>query len=233
MASRMMLLGPLLWAMTFAPGRRTVQPVSPPASALAPRQLMLDVAIAYSQWGRVDNEARWAPYLCRNPSPGEHRFSQSDDPETHGQKIYALYAKNRDAYIGLNDALPKDAKNALSVPVFDRHPTLVDACDQVIVKESFLPEEVKPGDKTIDKIQHAYRDGKPYRAGVKHGLFIMAHLSDATRAPADSLDDGWIYGTVSPDGKSVTSVGRIASCMKCHEDAPHGRLFGLAKPAPG
>src|SRR5437763_11759917 len=105
---RIMLLATLLWAMTFGQGRRNLQPVAPPTVSIAPTQLMLDVATAYSQWGRVDNEGRWAPYLCRNPIAGTHRFSQSDDPETHGQKIYALYAKNRDAYIGLNDALPKD-----------------------------------------------------------------------------------------------------------------------------
>jgi len=27
----------------------------------------------------------------------------------------------------------------------------------------------------------------------------------------------------------VTSAGRVASCMQCHEAAPHERLFGLQK----
>jgi hypothetical protein len=35
-----------------------------------------------------------------------------------------------------------------------------------------------------------------------------------------------VYATVGPD-KQVTAAGRIASCMECHVDAPHGRLFGL------
>jgi hypothetical protein len=43
-------------------------------------------------------------------------------------------------------------------------------------------------------------------------------------------DAGWVYGTVTPDGKQVTSAGRVESCMGCHQDAPHDRLFGLAKP---
>ena len=42
-------------------------------------------------------------------------------------------------------------------------------------------------------------------------------------------DEGWVYGTVSADGKTVTSAGRVQSCMNCHQDAPHDRLFGVAK----
>ena len=46
----------------------------------------------------------------------------------------------------------------------------------------------------------------------------------------DGADDGWVYGTVAVDG-SVTSAGRVASCMGCHdESATHERLFGLAPP---
>jgi hypothetical protein len=39
---------------------------------------------------------------------------------------------------------------------------------------------------------------------------------------------GWIYGTVTPDGKTVTSAGKVESCMKCHEEAKGDRLFGLS-----
>src|SRR5690242_7517422 len=95
---RLMLLIVFLWS----------RPIAPAAPTLKPDQLMLQIAAGYSQWGRVDDVARWAPFLCSVPIRGVHRFSQSDDPETHGQKIYALYARNRDAYVALNDALPKD-----------------------------------------------------------------------------------------------------------------------------
>ena len=40
-------------------------------------------------------------------------------------------------------------------------------------------------------------------------------------------DEGWVYGTVTPDGQQVTSAGRVESCMMCHQGAPHDRLFGL------
>jgi hypothetical protein len=48
-------------------------------------------------------------------------------------------------------------------------------------------------------------------------------------AKTPGTDEGWVYGTVTPDGKDVTCAGRVASCMGCHADAPHDRLFGLAK----
>jgi hypothetical protein len=51
----------------------------------------------------------------------------------------------------------------------------------------------------------------------------------AARAGTDA---GCVYGTVAPDG-TVTSAGRVASCMGCHvRDAKRERLFvvKVAKP---
>ena len=54
-------------------------------------------------------------------------------------------------------------------------------------------------------------------------LFVIAKVG-----PQDGTDESWIYGTVAVDG-TVTSAGRVASCMGCHDhDAAHERLFGLA-----
>ena len=75
---------------------------------------------------------------------------------------------------------------------------------QVIVKEAWEP---LPGD----------------RPGAKQGLYIMLKTS----AEAVDSDAGWVYGTLTPDGRTVTSVGRVASCMSCHVDAPKDRIFGL------
>jgi hypothetical protein len=219
--------------LTIRPRTPTIAaPTSQPAR-VEPERLMLDIAQVYSRWGPVDAEGRWAPYLCRAPIPGWHRFSESDDPSTHGQKIYALYAENRDAYVGLNDALPKNGPGGLfdSGGVEKTSSQINDECDQIVVKESFTPVEMRPDEAPrMTDLVPAQRDGKAYRAGEKRELFVMAHLVDASRAPEGSVDQGWIYGTISPDGKSVTSVGRVASCMKCHVDAPYGRLFGLTKP---
>lgn len=84
---------------------------------------------------------------------------------------------------------------------------------QVLVKESWVPL-LHEGDNKKDK-------------RLEPGdLFIMFKLDPQT----PGTDQGWVYGTVSADGKAVTSSGRVASCMKCHEDAQHDRMFGLPKP---
>jgi hypothetical protein len=43
--------------------------------------------------------------------------------------------------------------------------------------------------------------------------------------PANS-DAGWVYATLTADGQ-VTAAGRVESCMHCHQDAGHERLFGV------
>ena len=57
----------------------------------------------------------------------------------------------------------------------------------------------------------------------KGELFIMYKLD----SEIPDTDDGWVYGTVTADATEVTSGGRVASCMSCHLEAPHDRLFGL------
>lgn len=85
---------------------------------------------------------------------------------------------------------------------------------QVIVKESWLPDAtdgVDPNSRTAPK------------PVTQTDLFIMFRTDPKTA----NTDEGWVYGTVTSDGKMVTSAGRVASCMGCHVSAPHGRLFGI------
>jgi hypothetical protein len=190
---------------------------------------LLEIAKAYEPFGRVDDEARWAPYLCRMPNPGAARFSASKDANTHGQKLYSLFAKDRSAYRALS---PKGQ------PV-----------GQVIVKQSWVPQEVadkgqklQPVVRMIGKVRpssspqgvaaltdsflpYARKGGKLYKAAKQAELFIMYKLDPTT----PGTDKGWVYGTVTADGKKVTSAGRVASCMKCHEKAAQDRVFGLPK----
>lgn len=56
----------------------------------------------------------------------------------------------------------------------------------------------------------------------------MMRLAPGSEGYEDT-DDGWIYGTVAADGRTVTSAGKVQSCMGCHLKAPHGRLFGVSK----
>jgi hypothetical protein len=169
---------------------------------------VLAIAAQYQSWGRVDDELRWAPFLCRQPLPGIARPSASDDVTTHGRKLYSVFAKNHGAY-------PNGPHDG-----------------QVVVKESWTPEAVEAADAgfqptaPFDAGDHFYpyarADGGVFRAAAPAGLFIMFKAAAAT----EQTDLGWVYATVSPAGQ-VTSAGRVASCMSCHEVAEHERLFGI------
>ena len=140
----------------------------------------------------------------------------SNDPNTHGQKLYSLFAKNWANY-------PNGPHDG-----------------QVVVKQSWKVEEVTgpdasfkptpaPGGGGIDA-DHFYpyakgADGGLFHASELAGLYIMFKLDPST----PETDEGWVYATVTPDGQ-VTSAGRVASCMGCHEtSATHERLFGVQK----
>jgi hypothetical protein len=164
---------------------------------------MAAVARAYLAWGRVDDEMRWAPYLCRQPLPSRARLSQAD-AGSHAQKVYFLYARDHRAYTSGTGSRR-----------------------QVVVKESWthrpvdLAHAVQIGGEPLMARTPEGATVEPDRFA---GLFVMMRV-DARDPRADR---GWVYGTVSPAG-AVTSVGRVASCMGCHVEAGPGRLFGLAR----
>lgn len=182
---------------------------------------------AYKAWGRVDDEMRWAPFLCRMPMPGRPAMSVASDG-AHSKKLYSLFAKNHAAYAALNGngATTPNGLPALGTPVGA----------QIVAKESFLPEVVgdapnvaMPNGTAPAESDHFHPyvkgdDGKTYRAGQLAGVYFVIEK------PAGTIgtDDGFVYGTVTPTGE-VTSAGRVSSCMGCHAEAKHRRLFGPAK----
>jgi hypothetical protein len=204
-------------------------------------------AAGLDEMGRVDDATRWAPALCMAPFSPPLRFSASADGETHGGKLYSMYAKDRGAYVALTDSSARMPSRPTEVAGLED-------CSQVVVKESFAPEEAKTEDPAdplrrrrlpgagaapaaddpvrarppslreglAHRLRPATRDGKRFTAGASRGLFVMLRLDPKTPA----TDDGWVYGTIAADG-TITSAGRVASCMSCHAKAPHGRLFGL------
>jgi hypothetical protein len=93
---------------------------------------------------------------------------------------------------------------------------------RVFVKEAFAPEllESDPG-YTPGKFNPTVRapDGKMYRMGAPAGLFVVIQTDTKT-----DTDDGWIYGTTDPNG-TITSLGRVKTCMGCHVTAPQGRVL--------
>lgn len=170
---------------------------------------MLDVAAGYYKYQKYDDNLRRAPWLCAMPPPSGPKLSKSKDAGTHGHKLYYVYAKDMASYIN-NQKAPDD---------------------QVLVKESFVfspspslsPSVPLAGDPAAKPF---LSERENYKAGEKHGLFIMMRLKPGSAGYEDT-DDGWIYGTVTADGKTVTSAGKVQSCMGCHLKAPHGRLFGV------
>ncbi|GJM45316.1 MAG: hypothetical protein DHS20C21_21580 [Gemmatimonadota bacterium] len=217
-------------------------PVSPEL-----RERILKIAAEYSKWGMVDDLARIAPTLCHVP-PVPGRLSRADERSPHGRKMYYLFARHREAYLALGR--PEGTRHVPS-PVSGR--VLEPAQDpaspsggQVIVKESWITKETdatSPGAGVPDtnslransplvgpgSRSWTVRDGDRTLAATGRGpLFIMLQDEDER-----NTDEGWVYATVSPDAKVVTSAGRIESCMVCHRKASHGRLFGLDRKVPG
>jgi hypothetical protein len=171
------------------------------------------IAAEYPAWGRVDDQLRWAPWLCRIPLPGLARASASTDGATHGQKLYSVFVKKHDTY--------PDGPNT----------------GQVVVKESWTSEPVTDPSVTYDPAAARYnpdagdhfypyvmKDGRVYRAAARAGLYIMFKLDAAT----PGTDGGWVYATVTADGQ-LTAAGKISSCIGCHQEADHDRLFGVPK----
>jgi hypothetical protein len=149
-------------------------------------------------------------------------FSRSSDSSTHGRKLYSLFVKEKPY---------DDAPNSYTIQ------GRLNPVGQVVVKEAWAPERVKDDGRKLEPVQrkdqnreddfvpYARHGGQLYHAKEKAGLFIMYKLDPQT----PGTDEGWVYGTVTADGKRVTSAGQVESCMGCHKDAPHDRLFGLPK----
>jgi len=179
------------------------------SAALAFEAETLAIADDYLAWGRVDDELRWAPFLCRQPLPGITRPSESTDQATHGGKLYSVFAK-------LHTAYPNGPHTGQAV--------VKQSWKTEPVTTSFDPGSYRPENDAGDRFYpYAKKDGVVYRATEPAGLFIMFKVDPAT----PNTDEGWVYATVSPAGQ-LTSSGRVAACMGCHEtSATHERLFGV------
>jgi hypothetical protein len=188
----------------------------------------LKIAQTYETYGRVDDQARWAPFMCDMPRPAGVRFSASRDVKTHGQKLYSVFAFSRNPYL----TLPKSGQPIGQVIVkqawVPREVKDPEKPRQAVIRQVRQPARVKKGDdrgpaKADFFLPYVRKDGRLFRADKQAALFIMYKMDTKNR----ETDQGWVYGTVTPDGKTVTSAGKVASCMKCHQKAAHDRLFGV------
>lgn len=214
-----------------SPDRTTLpaEPNAAPSHGTAPEVAPFDsrwtdevrsVVAAYEAWGRVDDEMRWAPWLCRMPQAAAARWSESEHADTHGAKLYTLYAMDPVAYGAQRSAMGDT--------------TALPGLSQVIVKESFAPVPLDDASDTKlgwgpnggmgeHRLRPAEKDGHRFVAGERKGLYVMMKTDGA----AEGTDAGWIYATVKPDMITVTAVGVIDSCAGCHAEAGDDRLFGL------
>jgi hypothetical protein len=167
-----------------------------------------------------------APSFPQDESP-DLTVSSSRDASTHGMKLYLLFAKL---------PLPNSVVDV---------PARWNPVGQSVVKETWLPEEIKDDGKPLKVVRrkvkvatnngleervekfvpYVRKDFRLYHACKRAGLFIMFKVDPKT----PGTDEGWVYGTVTADLKNVTSAGTVPSCMKCHQKAPYDRLFGLAR----
>ena len=203
------------------------------ASALASltfEQMFLVAARDYENWTQVSDHLGWVILDC-TPRPPILRVSTGHDVVTHGNKLYVVFARHYESFIGRHpgrdnepDLLPNVSPAGTSAgetsadQAFALH-TVREPVGQVIVKESWKPVEVALADSNPGDALGS--DGRAFRRGEKSDLFIMLKLDPAT----PNTDEGWVYGTVTPDAKTVGSSGRVARCMKCHVDAPRDRVF--------
>ncbi|MDC3955221.1 hypothetical protein [Polyangium jinanense] len=200
-----------------APANASAAPA--PSTELDPRFVPVIAAAYrdYKAWGRVDDELRWAPWLCRMPEPGRARMSGAEDGD-HARKLYSVFVKEQKTYPLTQAAAPEPQ------PV-----------GQILVKESYYPELVDKAnppedlahlqEKTMkeDHFNPYARVGdRVYRASRLAGAYVVLKVAPGT----PGTDAGWVYGTVTPAGE-VTSAGRVASCMGCHVSARYERVFGL------
>jgi hypothetical protein len=192
------------------------------------RDRLLEIAGEYERaYAAVHAATDWALADCVMPpvTPG---FSRSGDAATHGRKLAYYFVKRGPDGGSIKGYVAKDGPNPVG---------------QAVVKEAWVPEEIDgrgplPGPVTRTRkvradgkgleqkvrfVPYAWRGDKLYRAKEKAGLFVMYKVDPAT----PGTDEGWVYGTVTADGKAVTSAGRVASCMGCHRKAPYDRLFGV------
>ena len=194
-------------ARGFRPAPRVIVPPAKEEEPVDPKMaaLIATSAAGYSAFPRVSGDFRVAPTDCRMPPP---RARVSEATKEHGGKLYLLFARmaKEGQYVtpgvpaAVGETLVKEAWQAVPGP----------ATQQTPAGERYaITPEARDGDKV-------------FHAGEAAGLFVMHKLA----ADTPDTDQGWVYGTIDAAGL-VTAAGRIASCMRCHEDATEDRRFGL------
>lgn len=190
-------------------------PAPPPSAPAGPpqpfgdaeiRARLREIASRYKNYQRVEGHPSWAPVDCISPLSAPPWMSASKEASTHGRKLYYTFTDDASAYANLRN------RTGVTNPI-----------GRVVVKESRAPVRAADGARDADT---RTMDGIRYQAGIALGLFIMFKVDPTT----PGTDAGWVYGSISADGREVLSAGNLEACTRCHKLAQNDRLFG---PEPG
>jgi hypothetical protein len=156
---------------------------------------LLKIAEIYPVYSRVDDEIRWAPLDCRLPPPAQPSFSRSSDEETHGRKLYSLFARGRDAYLATPKANPVgqiivkeswvpqeiEGKPQAEISRKAEPPRAKERSKETPVPEDLAPLNARRRDGLPDHFQpFAEKEGKWYNASERGPLFIMMKFDTKT-----------------------------------------------------
>lgn len=167
----------------------------------------------YLEFAMVNSIPLAAPEACAAAAPEEAQpmISQSDDTDSHGKKLYFLFAKEIAHYLD-QDGSPSPVGQILVKEAWTSKPSNPNARN---MRNHAAGIRVNPRTKVGDQV---------LEIGRRNKLFIMMKLETDT----PETDQGWIYGVVDADSKAISEAGKVHSCMQCHIDAKHDRLFGPA-----
>mgnify|MGYP007059384568 FL=1 len=212
---------------------------SDPDQAL--RQRVLTVGRTYRKYSRVDEQKKWERKSSQQFGGivSHASWTRSEDESTHGgQKLNYAFARVVDAYslAGVND---DDVPERLRAVTQSQN-------GQAIVLSSWIAREVTEApqgsnpeignhmfgqyfqEETADTYPIASDGDKFYYAAEKVGLFMMLRADENNAHEMEHAMNGWIFATTTPDGDEIIGLGKIESCVQCHQDAPHrGGLFVL------
>lgn len=184
---------------------------------------LLRIAKEYRTWTRVSDQPARSPTDCRPPVATNGVLkSESEDASSHGRKLYFLFAKDPDTYRAAGIELVDEGARAALANRLVGQALVKESWHQAVVRTAEAPKlDPRNSDPHKASVEYADRGEYAYRTGEQADLFVMYKLAPAT----PGTDQGWVYGTVSPDGGRVTSSGRVASCMRCHDESTRDHLL--------
>jgi hypothetical protein len=139
---------------------------------------LLEIARTYESFGMCDPRLRLAPVLCAfDVAHPALRMSSSSDAPGHGQKLYALFVKERQRNPGLTaeDYVRRGKPSSVG---------------QVVVKEAWVPREVKKGtpQTAVTRTLPSRERGKTREEAI--GVLQLPALREQGRPPLPGREEG-------------------------------------------